>query len=121
MDDRQSGVPEHVQDVFDHLLAARRLLVGEQEQQVDVGPWRQFTAAVTTDRRHADAVARRRIRRGKDVMHGEIEQIAQQLVDQIRVRSEEHTSELQSLMRISYAVFCLKKKKQKKQNNRHAQ
>src|SRR3546814_2345076 len=29
-----------------------------------------------------------------------------------RHRSEEHTSELQSLMRISYAVFCLKKKKQ---------
>src|SRR3546814_3030513 len=29
-------------------------------------------------------------------------------------RSEEHTSELQSLMRISYAVFCLKKKTQKK-------
>src|SRR3546814_4144882 len=29
------------------------------------------------------------------------------------VRSEEHTSELQSLMRISYAVFCLKKKKTK--------
>src|SRR3546814_3691995 len=32
-------------------------------------------------------------------------------------RSEEHTSELQSLMRISYAVFCLKKKTQKK--NKH--
>src|SRR3546814_7222214 len=31
-------------------------------------------------------------------------------------RSEEHTSELQSLMRISYAVFCLKKKKNKKKN-----
>src|SRR3546814_2854646 len=31
-----------------------------------------------------------------------------------RRRSEEHTSELQSLMRISYAVFCLKKKKKKK-------
>src|SRR3546814_1738928 len=31
-------------------------------------------------------------------------------------RSEEHTSELQSLMRISYAVFCLKKKKHTKQN-----
>src|SRR3546814_4261495 len=31
-------------------------------------------------------------------------------------RSEEHTSELQSLMRISYAVFCLKKKKKIKQN-----
>src|SRR3546814_6485153 len=32
-------------------------------------------------------------------------------------RSEEHTSELQSLMRISYAVFCLKKKKKIKNNN----
>src|SRR3546814_5145608 len=31
---------------------------------------------------------------------------------QLSSRSEEHTSELQSLMRISYAVFCLKKKKQ---------
>src|SRR3546814_3428488 len=31
-------------------------------------------------------------------------------------RSEEHTSELQSLMRISYAVFCLKKKKHNKSN-----
>src|SRR3546814_5528704 len=31
-------------------------------------------------------------------------------------RSEEHTSELQSLMRISYAVFCLKKKKNKQSN-----
>src|SRR3546814_12390372 len=33
------------------------------------------------------------------------------------IRSEEHTSELQSLMRISYAVFCLKKKKQTNTNN----
>src|SRR3546814_6181059 len=34
----------------------------------------------------------------------------------VPLRSEEHTSELQSLMRISYAVFCLKK-----QNNKHLQ
>src|SRR3546814_10604310 len=33
-------------------------------------------------------------------------------------RSEEHTSELQSLMRISYAVFCLKKKKEKTTNHK---
>src|SRR3546814_3748595 len=33
------------------------------------------------------------------------------VVAQQAIRSEEHTSELQSLMRISYAVFCLKKKK----------
>src|SRR3546814_8418546 len=39
--------------------------------------------------------------------------LAQQLAmpaDRLRLRSEEHTSELQSLMRISYAVFCFKKK-----------
>src|SRR3546814_17584983 len=34
-------------------------------------------------------------------------------------RSEEHTSELQSLMRISYAVFCLKKKNIKTKNESH--
>src|SRR3546814_5416344 len=34
-----------------------------------------------------------------------------------RARSEEHTSELQSLMRISYAVFCLKKKNKQKQKD----
>src|SRR3546814_7774323 len=38
----------------------------------------------------------------------------------VRARSEEHTSELQSLMRISYAVFCLKKKKHEK-NTYHIQ
>src|SRR3546814_3054116 len=38
----------------------------------------------------------------------------------VMARSEEHTSELQSLMRISYAVFCLQKKNvHKKQNNVH--
>src|SRR3546814_3587255 len=35
-------------------------------------------------------------------------------------RSEEHTSELQSLMRISYAVFCLKKKTHSTQNNNYS-
>src|SRR3546814_1248745 len=44
----------------------------------------------------------------------EIPLVSSPVVGQTRnhvVRSEEHTSELQSLMRISYAVFCLKKKK----------
>src|SRR3546814_1371541 len=39
------------------------------------------------------------------------EQLATALLKARGKRSEEHTSELQSLMRISYAVFCLKKKK----------
>src|SRR3546814_6867068 len=43
----------------------------------------------------------------------ELEQIVRDLGHRVAgIRSEEHTSELQSLMRISYAVFCLKKKKQ---------
>src|SRR3546814_1566047 len=48
------------------------------------------------------AALRPRSRRGDDAGHGR---------SRLRGRSEEHTSELQSLMRISYAVFCLKKKK----------
>src|SRR3546814_7369351 len=41
-------------------------------------------------------------------------QPARTAVRRVGQRSEEHTSELQSIMRISYAVFCLKKKKTKK-------
>src|SRR3546814_2496494 len=39
----------------------------------------------------------------------------------VQGRSEEHTSELQSLMRISYAVFCLKKKKNNNKRKDHKQ
>src|SRR3546814_12032608 len=46
-------------------------------------------------------------RRGEDVFG----QIVRDGGEAERLRSEEHTSELQSLMRISYAVFCLKKTK----------
>src|SRR3546814_3317310 len=41
------------------------------------------------------------------------------LLDRGSPRSEEHTSELQSLMRISYAVFCLKKKKRTDRQAQH--
>src|SRR3546814_4885852 len=41
-----------------------------------------------------------------------LDESAVALLADVPARSEEHTSELQSLMRISYAVFCLKKKKQ---------
>src|SRR3546814_8185390 len=43
--------------------------------------------------------------------------VAERKIGKARARSEEHTSELQSLMRISYAVFCLKKKKQTQHQN----
>src|SRR3546814_5993239 len=44
---------------------------------------------------------------------------SQPLLGSLDARSEEHTSELQSLMRISYAVFCLKKKKHNQQDMIH--
>src|SRR3546814_2141786 len=58
--------------------------------------------------RHAlvRACAGQRLRRP-----GEVRPRGAVLADRLSLRSEEHTSELQSLMRISYAVFCLKKKK----------
>src|SRR3546814_1219650 len=76
-------------------------------------------AALAAGTRQFELEHRARVERGGD--HEEDDQ-AQDHVDHrdqvdLRVvlgaaRSEEHTSELQSLMRISYAVFCLKKKKQ---------
>src|SRR3546814_3039013 len=60
--------------------------------------------------------ARRRTRRSLLIVHGD----PRRRLRHRHCRSEEHTSELQSLMRISYAVFCLKKKKKKtkyKQND----
>src|SRR3546814_9403904 len=65
----------------------------------------------------------RRVRLGPRIERGDhpvLEEAGRQLGEYFSgqreafdLRSEEHTSELQSLMRISYAVFCLKKKKQK--------
>src|SRR3546814_5442437 len=52
---------------------------------------------------------------GLDVYPNQIEVITAEPM----LRSEEHTSELQSLMRNSYAVFCLKKKKQPNRHNIH--
>src|SRR3546814_5480309 len=46
------------------------------------------------------------------ILHHHTEQCKRKALSAKVFRSEEHTSELQSLMRISYAVFCLKKKKQ---------
>src|SRR3546814_7311259 len=51
---------------------------------------------------------------GKAVVAGQLRRVARLHLHQFRrQRSEEHTSELQSLMRISYAVFCLTKKNDK--------
>src|SRR3546814_4916756 len=58
-----------------------------------------------------DAVLAAAKAKGNERYEGFVEVLARKL--EAGPRSEEHTSELQSLMRISYAVFCLKKKKRK--------
>src|SRR3546814_2249292 len=61
-----------------------------------------------------DRPSARSTERGGNALRVGLRLIARRLErrDALFQRSEEHTSELQSLMRISYAVFCLKKKKQ---------
>src|SRR3546814_2282880 len=71
-------------------------------------------ATGAVDRRGIDMDADRLLSRGRALRA--LEQAAIESGDRHVGRSEEHTSELQSLMRISYAVFCLKKKTNKTQN-----
>src|SRR3546814_8887232 len=67
--------------------------------------------------RRANAVKQYLLRKGVEpgrlstYAYGESKPVATNDTEEGRARSEEHTSELQSLMRISYAVFCLKKNK----------
>src|SRR3546814_10561870 len=93
-----------------------RIKSKEPLRGVPAGPLRRKRAQRGED---ASAVERLRVgpertaeldsRRNLDPGGGESEPL--ELARDRTFRSEEHTSELQSLMRISYAVFCLKKKK----------
>src|SRR3546814_10534020 len=72
-------------------------------------------------RRHLPRVARQRLK-AVEVLRQELagELAGNAAVaegNRVVLRSEEHTSELQALMRLSYAVFCLKKKKSHKSTN----
>src|SRR3546814_3103925 len=63
----------------------------------------------------ADGLPCNEVRIACDRIAGNLDELRKPHVIELRraqTRSEEHTSELQSLMRISYAVFCLKKKQQ---------
>src|SRR3546814_5490537 len=87
-------------------MNAPRTLIGilgyDQINAQDLaGPAETFAAAVHTDRRG-------HVQRCYDVVVIGVS-AASFVAESGLVRSEEHTSELQSLMRISYAVFCLKK------------
>src|SRR3546814_2010319 len=89
------------------------LLVGNHREgralggAVDLEALRQLHHAVAMAHPHLVALARRPHALGQS---GVGLQLDEGLAELLMVRSEEHTSELQSLMRISYAVFCFKKK-----------
>src|SRR3546814_9035997 len=88
----------------------------------DLGRWRRpapSRQATGRDRRNGGRRRKRRLApqtgriKGKEMSEVTIKRALLSVSDKNGLRSEEHTSELQSLMRISYAVFCLKKKKKK--------
>src|SRR3546814_4154243 len=73
----------------------------DRRRLVGLGVWSHPDAGFMRERRHAVEIALERVE--VDHQGGGVDGVD-------GIRSEEHTSELQSLMRISYAVFCLKKK-----------
>src|SRR3546814_2091651 len=85
----------------------RELFVGERDaEHIDIGNTVQIerhTAPAAADVEHTLA-------RLEQQLGGDMGLLVRLRLFKRFVRSEEHTSELQSLMRISYAVFCLKKK-----------
>src|SRR3546814_7854614 len=90
------------------LTRDRPLILGAGEGER--GPAQPYAA---TGRRRQPAYVRSRPRSAATTMTT----FARSKVPSTMPRSEEHTSELQSLMRISYAVFCLKKKNNKQNDN----
>ncbi len=83
--DLEAEIPKQVEDVFDHLLAVRRLLVGQDKQQIDIGLGRQFGAAVTTlcHQRHAFTLGR--VGAAENLAGDEVEQRRQKRIHHARV------------------------------------
>src|SRR3546814_5270723 len=88
---------------FQQTLGIRRIIGRNNDEARHRGIPRPVILAMLS--RHAGSCA---IRPAEN--HGTAHLAARHIICFGRRRSEEHTSELQSLMRISYAVFCLKKK-----------
>ena len=82
--DLQAHVPEHVEHVLGDALGERRLLVGAQEQQIEIGGRREFAAAVAADRDHREALALGRVAGAEDVGGREIVERADDLVGDLR-------------------------------------
>ncbi len=80
--DLEAEVPQLVEHELDDLLAMRRLLVGPQEQEVDIREGRQLAPAVAADGDQAEQLAGARVGDMKHPRRGEVVQRADQLIDQ---------------------------------------
>src|SRR3546814_6657871 len=96
---------------FRHLIAAGAAILSLTTTALVPAPaYAQLGGIVHDPRNYAQNILT--AARTLEQINNQIRQLQNQATSLINERSEEHTSELQSLMRISYAVFCLKKKKQ---------
>src|SRR3546814_7885720 len=100
-------------DVCSSDLAGVRAAVRRRVRARQMGIARDGTAQPRVARRRVRPRAWRGLRRGEGAADRDDRLHDRDFALRHRLRSEEHTSELQSLMRISYAVFCLKTKKKR--------
>src|SRR3546814_9995444 len=110
-------------EVYAPVRAARRATCGQADDRATPGGGMVHDLVVTVALHRDDPVVEPqaharpqhplRVARGVEVRAGLVDPDGRYVGHRVAERSEEHTSELQSLMRISYAVFCLKKKKKK--------
>src|SRR3546814_5448632 len=101
MQDQNCAAPDHVR--------AR-----DQDGHRQADAKRQSEDSGSDDKRAGQQAPQRRIGDQAEIDAASARRQPDERPQQRKNRSEEHTSELQSLMRISYAVFCLKKKKTQK-------
>src|SRR3546814_5725172 len=99
-------IHEGTQCRYDGLMAPSKMLGNELSEQMAYGMQLSVICSEDADGLKDDPDMDSSLL-GNSLVAGLVEQC----------RSEEHTSEIQSLMRISYAVFCLKKNKTRKQTN----
>src|SRR3546814_5339589 len=104
---------------------AYEMRISDWSSDVCSSDLRHALAAIHVARRgavfrvHRRQFERRRLGGGRLDQRRALARLDHEGVARLAQRSEEHTSELQSLMRISYAVFCLKKKKKQKITQQH--
>src|SRR3546814_8081471 len=91
-------------------------VIMEHEEIADIDIFAQRHRVVAGDRARIESTRRKQCHQPRDPRLHEVDAGRfERFEEAAGERSEEHTSELQSLMRISYAVFCLKKKKNKQE------